>query len=271
MPVALALGEQFQDAQHVRPGAAAGQLAVGERAGAALAEEVVALGVERPAGVEALHVADAVVHLACRVRARAAGSRAAPGSTRTRARRAGADDHRPVRERHRPGSGIENGGSSCSSTCTPCGRSPRCDLSSSAADRPRSCRRTGGAACRAGRAPCGRCASGRCRRASRRARGRGAWAGWLPVPRPGSRRLETRRDMQSILANGRRRARRAGKVTRRRSVRCERQLTPACADVHERVDVRQGAEAPDEARAFQPPVASTARGGRSCPPGRTRG
>src|SRR5262249_56795033 len=57
--LALALREQLQDAAHVRPGAAAGELAVAERAGAALAEEVVALGVERAAFVEGAHVADA--------------------------------------------------------------------------------------------------------------------------------------------------------------------------------------------------------------------
>ena len=110
--LALALGEQFQHAQHVRPGAAAGQLAVGERAGAALAEEVVALGVERPAVVEGLHVADAVVD------ARAAFEHDRPVAVLGEEVRAdeparpGADDHGPVRQGTGPGSGIANGGSS---------------------------------------------------------------------------------------------------------------------------------------------------------------
>src|SRR5262249_60782875 len=58
--LALALGEQLQDAAHLGPGAAAGELAVAERAGPALAEEGVALRVERPARVEGAHVADPV-------------------------------------------------------------------------------------------------------------------------------------------------------------------------------------------------------------------
>ena len=41
--LALALGEQFEHAAHVGAGAAAGELAVAERAGAAFAEQVVAL------------------------------------------------------------------------------------------------------------------------------------------------------------------------------------------------------------------------------------
>ncbi len=46
--LAVAVGEDLQDAGDVGPGAARGELAVAERAGAPLAEEVVALGVERP-------------------------------------------------------------------------------------------------------------------------------------------------------------------------------------------------------------------------------
>ena len=45
--LAVAVGEDLEDAVDVGAGAAAGQLAVAERARAPLAEEVVALGVER--------------------------------------------------------------------------------------------------------------------------------------------------------------------------------------------------------------------------------
>ena len=112
--------------------------------------------------------------------------------------RPGADDDGPLRQRRAcPARGIANGGSSCRSTCTRAERSPRQLAARRAADPPRSCRRTGGAACRGDRVPCERFASGRGRQASRRGRGRGDAAGWPPAPRPGSRRFETRRDMDT--------------------------------------------------------------------------
>src|SRR4051812_50053952 len=52
--------EELEHAPHLGPRAAAGELAVAERPRAALAEEVVALGIESSALVEALDVADAV-------------------------------------------------------------------------------------------------------------------------------------------------------------------------------------------------------------------
>src|SRR5437588_5982299 len=58
----FALREQFQHPAHVRPGVAAGQLAVAERPGSAFSEKVVALGVERAAAIEGVDVADAVPH-----------------------------------------------------------------------------------------------------------------------------------------------------------------------------------------------------------------
>jgi hypothetical protein len=61
--LAVAVGQDLQDAPDVGPGAAAGQLAVAEGAGAPLAEEVVALRVQRPPGVEAADVGDAVLDL----------------------------------------------------------------------------------------------------------------------------------------------------------------------------------------------------------------
>jgi hypothetical protein len=60
--LALALREEFQDALHVRSGTAGSQFAIAERAGAAFAEQVVALRVERAAGIERLNVADAVAN-----------------------------------------------------------------------------------------------------------------------------------------------------------------------------------------------------------------
>ena len=183
---------------HVRPGAAAGQLAVGEGAGAALAEEVVALGVERRRRRRTAFTS----------RMRSFTSRAAFEHERPVAvprqevradqpARPGADDHRPVRKRrrsrfrHRERRFVvrfdlhELAVARVATCCFVRRRDP-----------PRSCRRTGVAACRGGRVPCGRCASGRCRRASPRERGRGGWAAGIRILRPGRRRLETRRDMK---------------------------------------------------------------------------
>ena len=58
--LAFVLREDFEHANHVRPGAATGELAIAERAGAAFAEEVVALRLEFAALVKGLHVADAL-------------------------------------------------------------------------------------------------------------------------------------------------------------------------------------------------------------------
>ena len=60
--LALALGEQFQDAAHIGAAAATGQFAVAEGAGAALAEKVIALRIERAALVEGADIADALAH-----------------------------------------------------------------------------------------------------------------------------------------------------------------------------------------------------------------
>ena len=58
---AVAVGEDFQDMGDVGAGAARGELAVAEGAGASLAEEVVAFGIERPRLVEAADVGDPVL------------------------------------------------------------------------------------------------------------------------------------------------------------------------------------------------------------------
>src|SRR5262249_48545147 len=72
---AFALGEKLQHAANVRPGTAAGELAVAECAGSTFAKQVVALGIERTTGIEGTHVVDAVAHRAATLphyRARAA-------------------------------------------------------------------------------------------------------------------------------------------------------------------------------------------------------
>ncbi len=59
--LAVTVGEDFQDAGHVGPGAARRELAVAEGAGPPFAEEVVAFGVERPRLVEPADVGDPVL------------------------------------------------------------------------------------------------------------------------------------------------------------------------------------------------------------------
>ncbi len=94
--LAVAVGQDLQDALDVGAGAPAGQLAVAEGARPSLAEEVVALGVERPAGVEPTDVGDPVLDGPAAFedqRPVAVQGEHVPGE---QPRRAGADDHRPV-------------------------------------------------------------------------------------------------------------------------------------------------------------------------------
>src|SRR4029077_8930596 len=58
----LAGRKQLQDAANTRAGTAARQLAVAEGAGAALAKKIVAFGIERPAGVEGMHIVNALAN-----------------------------------------------------------------------------------------------------------------------------------------------------------------------------------------------------------------
>src|SRR5205807_5803106 len=59
---ALAFREKLEHAANIRPGAAAGKLTVAECAGPAFAEQIVALGIERTAGVESTNVVDPIPH-----------------------------------------------------------------------------------------------------------------------------------------------------------------------------------------------------------------
>src|SRR5690606_6798526 len=59
--LAVAIGHDFEDPTHVGPSSSAGELAVAEGAGTPLAEEVVRLGIDLPAGVERPDVGDPVL------------------------------------------------------------------------------------------------------------------------------------------------------------------------------------------------------------------
>src|SRR5262249_31051690 len=58
----LSLGQQFQHAANLGPGAAAGQLAVAEGPGASFAEQVVAVRIKRPTSVEGANIVNALAH-----------------------------------------------------------------------------------------------------------------------------------------------------------------------------------------------------------------
>ena len=84
---------------------AAGQLAVAERAGAPLAEEVVALGVERPAGVEPADVGDAVLDGPAALEDQRAVALLGQEVAGEQPGGPGADDHRPMLQGTRAGLG----------------------------------------------------------------------------------------------------------------------------------------------------------------------
>ena len=88
------------------PGAAGGQLAVAEGAGASLAEEVVALGIERPVLVEPADVGDAVLDGPAAFQDQRPVTALGQQVAGEEAGRPGADDHGPVLQRAaEPGSG----------------------------------------------------------------------------------------------------------------------------------------------------------------------
>ena len=103
--LAVALGEDFQDAEHVGAGAPAGQLAVAEGARPPFAEEVVALGVERPARVEPADVGDAVLDLAAALEDERPVAVAGEEVAGEEPRGARPDDHGAMPQRARPGLG----------------------------------------------------------------------------------------------------------------------------------------------------------------------
>ena len=102
---AVALGEDFQDARHIGARAARRELAVAEGPGPALAEEVIAFGIERPVLIESADVGDAILDGAAALE----DERLIPGKRQQiageKAGRAGADDHRAMTHRLRAGLG----------------------------------------------------------------------------------------------------------------------------------------------------------------------
>ena len=82
---------------HVGPGAARGELAVAEGAGAPFAEEVVAFGVERPALVEAANVGDPILDGPAALQDQRAIAVLRQQIAGEEAGRSRADDHRPMR------------------------------------------------------------------------------------------------------------------------------------------------------------------------------
>ena len=104
--LAVTFGQDFEDARHVGPGAARRQLAVAEGARAPLAEEVVALRVERPVLVESADVGDPILDGSTPLEDQGAVS--VPGQQDTR--RSGPAGPEPTitgrwRSRREPGSG----------------------------------------------------------------------------------------------------------------------------------------------------------------------
>src|SRR5437016_5017461 len=97
--LAFALGEKLEYAPHLRPGAAAGQLAVAKGAGAAFAEEVIAFRIKRPAGVEAVDIVNALAHAAAAFEDQRLVAFRSQKKARDESRGARANDDGPMRER----------------------------------------------------------------------------------------------------------------------------------------------------------------------------
>ena len=104
--LALALGEAASSTRRTSgPRAAAGELAVAERAGAPFAEQVVALGIVRAAGVEGPHVGDALADRAAAFEHQRPITLLGQKVGGDHAGRARADDHRAIRQGLGPGRG----------------------------------------------------------------------------------------------------------------------------------------------------------------------
>ncbi len=101
--LALAVGEQLQNAANVGAGVAVGQFAVAEGAGAAFAEKVVALGVVWAALVEGADVADAVAHRPAALQHQRPIALLGQEVRRHETARSGADHHRAITQRSRAG------------------------------------------------------------------------------------------------------------------------------------------------------------------------
>ena len=108
--LALAVGKELQDPHHIGAGVSAGEFAVAERAGAALAEEVVALRFEVAAIVEGFDVPDAFVHRGSSFKDERLVAHLGQEVTGHETRRAATDDHRSVPQRFGSGRGHFEGG-----------------------------------------------------------------------------------------------------------------------------------------------------------------
>ncbi len=97
----MAIRQDLQDAKDIGTGAAGGELAVTERAGSPFAEEVVALGVERPVLVEPADVGDPILDGPAPLEDQWPESRFGQEVSGEQAGRTRADDHRPMPERSR--------------------------------------------------------------------------------------------------------------------------------------------------------------------------
>jgi hypothetical protein len=107
--LALALGVELEDAADVGAGHAAGELAIGKGAGPALAEEVVALRVVRPAAVEGADVMDPLVDWGPAFQDQGLVSLLGQEVGGGEAGGAGADDDGVVLQRHSPPGGQYEG------------------------------------------------------------------------------------------------------------------------------------------------------------------
>src|SRR5207248_1361991 len=94
-------GKEFQHALHVGSAAAAGELAITEGAGAALAKEVIALRMERPAAIERSDVADAIADGPAAFEQQRAIALFGKKIRRRQSARPRADDHRSMIQRPR--------------------------------------------------------------------------------------------------------------------------------------------------------------------------
>ena len=103
--LAVAVGQDLEDLEHVGAGVPAGELAVAEGAGAPLAEQVVALGVEHAAAVEPADVGDPILHVAAPLEDQGREPLEGQHVAGEEPGRPGADDHRAMFERVRAGLG----------------------------------------------------------------------------------------------------------------------------------------------------------------------
>jgi hypothetical protein len=97
--LAVAIGQNLQDPQHVGPGIARGELAVAEGAGPPFSEEIVAFRVERAPKVEPADVGHAFLDSAAAFQDQGAVTVLGQEVAGDQTGRAGADDHGPVVQR----------------------------------------------------------------------------------------------------------------------------------------------------------------------------